>query len=148
MSLTSRINEDMKAALRAGDKPRLGVVRLIMAAVKQREIDERIVLDDTQVLGVLDKMLKQRRDSISQYQAAGRQELVDQEVYEVGILQNYLPAELSEAEINSLIDTAIMASGAVNAKDMGKVIGILKPKVQGRADMAQVSITVKNKLAS
>lgn len=137
----------MKAALRAGDKRRLGAVRLILAAVKQREIDERITLDDTQVLAVLDKMAKQRRESIAQYQAAGRQDLVEQEAFELEVIQGYMPAALSEAELDAAIDTAIAEAGASSIKDMGKVMGILKPRVQGRADMGAVSARIKVKLS-
>lgn len=145
--LKRRIEEDMKAALRAGDKRRLGAVRLILAAVKQREIDERITLDDTQVLAVLDKMAKQRRESIAQYQAAGRQDLVEQEAFELEVIQGYMPAALSEAELDAAIDTAIAEAGASAIKDMGKVMGILKPRVQGRADMGAVSARIKVKLS-
>lgn len=147
-SLKLRIEEDMKAALRAGDKRRLGAVRLILAAVKQREIDERVTLDDTQVLAVLDKMAKQRRESIAQYQAAGRQDLVEQESFELEVIQDYMPAALSEAELDAAIATAIAEVGASSVKDMGKVMGILKPRVQGRADMGAVSARIKAKLSS
>ncbi len=146
-SLKRRIEEDMKTALRAGDKRRLGAVRLILAAVKQREIDERITLDDTQVLAVLDKMAKQRRESIAQYQAAGRQDLVDQESFELEVIQGYMPAALSEAELDVAITAAIAEAGASSVKDMGKVMGILKPQVQGRADMGAVSARIKAKLS-
>lgn len=145
-SLKQRITEDMKSAMRAGDKPRLGIIRLILAAIKQREVDERITLDDTQTLAVLEKMVKQRRDSITQYQAAQRQDLADQESYEIGILQDYMPTPLSEAEIDALIAAAIIATSAAGPKDMGKVIGALKPQMQGRADMGKVSAKVKAKL--
>jgi len=145
-SLKQRITEDMKSAMRAGDKPRLGIIRLILAAIKQREVDERITLDDTQTLAVLEKMVKQRRDSITQYQAAQRQDLADQESYEIGVLQDYMPTPLSEAEIDALIAAAITATCAAGPKDMGKVIGALKPQMQGRADMGKVSAKVKAKL--
>ena len=145
-ALKQRITEDMKSAMRAADKRRLGTIRLLLAAIKQREVDERIALDDAQVIAVIEKMIKQRRDSISQYQAAGRQELVDQEVYEIEVLQTYMPAALSEAEVDALIEAAITSSGAVSAKDMGKVIAALKAQVQGRADMGKVSAKVKAKL--
>lgn len=145
-SLKQRITEDMKSAMRAGDKPRLGIIRLILAAIKQREVDERITLDDTQTLAVLEKMVKQRRDSITQYQAAQRQDLADQESYEIGVLQDYMPTPLSEAEIDALIAAAITATSAAGPKDMGKVIGALKPQMQGRADMGKVSAKVKAKL--
>ena len=137
----------MKAAMKAGDKPRLGVIRLILAAIKQREVDERIELSDEQVLVVLDKMVKQRRDSVTQYEQAGRTELADQEKFEIGIIQEYLPQPLSEDEIAALIEDAIAATGADSMKDMGKVMGTLKPKLQGRADMGAVSGLIKQKLA-
>lgn len=146
--LKQRISDEMKAALRAGDKPRLGIVRLILSAVKQREVDERISLDDTQILAVLDKMVKQRRDSISQYQAAQRQDLADQESFEIGVLQEFMPAALSEAEVDAMIDAALSSVGVTSAKDMGKVIAILKPQMQGRADMGKVSGKVKSRLGS
>ncbi len=145
-ALKQRLTEDMKAAMRSKDKPRLGVVRLVLAAIKQREVDERIELDDTQVLAVLDKMVKQRRDSVRQFEDAGRQELADQESYEIGVLQDYLPAALDEAELDALISQAIKASGAESMKDMGKVMGMLKPQVQGRADMGEVSKKIKASL--
>jgi len=146
MALKEKITNDMKAALRAGDKPRLGVIRLIMAAIKQREVDERIQLDDTQVLAVLDKMLKQRRESIVQYEKGQRADLVAQEQAEITVIQNYLPAQLSESELDGLIVNAINSSGANSMKDMGKVMGLLKPQVQGRADMGMVSARIKAKL--
>ncbi len=145
-SLTSRINEDVKSAMRSKDKPRLGVLRLITAAIKQREVDERITLNDDQVIAVLEKMIKQRKDSISQYEKAGRTELADQEAFEIGILQEYLPEQLSEAEINTLVEEAISSSGATSMKDMGKVMGMLKPKLAGRADMGAVSKIIKSRL--
>ena len=144
--LKQRIQDEMKAALKGGDKPRLGVIRLIMAAIKQREVDERIELDDEQILSVLDKMVKQRRDSIQQYEQAERNDLADQEKFEVGILQEYLPEALSEDEIAAMVAEAISNSGASSMKDMGKVMGQLKPKVQGRADMGAVSAMVKQQL--
>jgi len=146
MSLTARIQEDMKSAMRASDKRRLGVIRLILAAIKQREVDERIVLDDTQVTVVLDKMLKQRRESISQYEQAGRTDLVEQEQFEMGVIQAYLPQPLSPAEIDALIGQAITETGASGIKDMGKVMALLKPQLQGRADMSAVSAQIKAKL--
>ena len=146
MSLKARIQEDMKNAMRSGDKRRLGVVRLILAAVKQREVDDRIELDDTQVLAVLDKMLKQRRESLAQYEQAGRADLADQESFEIGIVQSYLPQPLGPAEIDALIVAAIAETGASGIKDMGKVMGILKPQLQGRADMGAVSGQIKAKL--
>lgn len=136
----------MKAAMKAGDKRRLGVVRLINAAIKQREVDERVELDDTQVLVVLDKMLKQRRDSISQYEQAGREDLAAQERFEVEVCQAYMPAALSDDEIAGLIADAIDSTGASSMQDMGKVMALLKPKLQGRADMAAVSKQIKTRL--
>lgn len=146
--LKQRLQDDMKAAMKARDKSRLGVIRLINAAIKQREVDERIELDDTQVLAVLDKMLKQRRDSITQYDAAGRADLADTERFEVEVCQHYMPAALSETEIDTMVGDAIAAVGAASMQDMGKVMGILKPKLQGRADMAHVSGLVKSRLSS
>ena len=146
MSLKEKITQDMKDALRAGDKPRLSVIRLMLAAVKQREVDERITLDDNQVLVVLDKMLKQRRESVIQYAKGGRQDLVDQETAEIRAIQAYLPTQLADAELESLIAAAIQASGAASIKDMGKVMGLLKSKVQGRADLGAVSARIKAKL--
>jgi uncharacterized protein YqeY len=147
MSLKQQITEDMKNTMRAGDKRRLGVIRLIQAAIKQIEVDNRIDdLDDTQVLAVLDKMVKQRRESIAQYEKAGRTDLADQEKYEIEVLQPYLPAALSEDEINDMITAAIEETGASSMRDMGKVMGILKPKMQGRADMGAVSGQIKARL--
>jgi hypothetical protein len=146
MPLTARIQEDMKSAMRASDKRRLGVIRLILAAIKQREVDERIVLDDTQVTVVLDKMLKQRRESISQYEQAGRTDLAEQEQFEMEVIQAYLPQPLSPAEIDALIGQAITETGASGIKDMGKVMALLKPQLQGRADMSAVSAQIKAKL--
>lgn len=145
-SLKQRIDADMKAAMRAKDRERLGTVRLILAAIKQREVDERTTLDDTQVLAVLDKMAKQRRDSIAQYEGAGRQDLADKERHELEIIQDYMPQPLSAAEIAALIDAAVASSGAGGMQDMGKVMGVLKPQVQGRADMGAVSAAVKARL--
>ena len=144
--LKQQISDAMKAAMKGGDKARLGVIRLMMAAVKQREVDERIELDDSQVLAVLDKMVKQRRDSIEQYTAAGREELAAQEAAEIVVIQDFLPAALSEAEILAIIDAAIRDSGAESVRDMGKVMALVKPQVQGRADVGQVSGLVKQKL--
>ena len=146
MSLKAHIQEDMKAAMRGGDKRRLGVVRLILAAIKQREVDERIELDDAQILAVLDKMLKQRRESLAQYEQAGRADLADQESFEIGVVQAYLPQPLTPAEIDGLITAAIAETGAAGIKDMGKVMGVLKPKLQGRADMGAVSGQIKARL--
>jgi len=145
-TLKPRLTEDMKSAMRARDKERLGVIRLVLAAIKQIEVDERIELDDARVLAVLDKMVKQRRDSIEQYQSAGRQDLVDQEQFELTIIQEYLPAALTDAEIDSMVAAAIETSGASSPKEMGAVMGILKPQMQGRADMGKVSKLVKDKL--
>jgi len=133
--------------MRGRDKPRLGVIRLILAAVKQREVDERIELDDTQIVTVLDKMSKQRRDSLEQYEKAGRGDLADQESFELGILKTYLPEQLDDSEIDALIEEAVQATGASSIKDMGKVMGQLKNKLQGRADMGAVSGKIKARLA-
>lgn len=146
--LRQRLEEDMKSAMRAKDKERLGTVRLMLAAIKQREIDERITLDDAQIIAVLDKMTKQRRDSITQYEAAGRQELADIEAAEIRVIQAYLPAALGEAELDALIRAAIAASGAAGPQDVGKVMAVLKPQLQGRADMGLASRKVKDALAS
>lgn len=146
--LSQRIREDMKAAMKAGDKRRLGVIRLILAAIKQREVDERIELDDTQTLVVLDKMVKQRRDSIEQFEKAGRNELAEQESFEIQVLQGYMPEALGDAEIDTLIAEAIAGTGAASLRDMGKVMGQLKPKIQGRADMGAVSALVKQRLGA
>lgn len=145
--LKQRILDDIKTVMKAGDKPRLGVLRLISAAIKQREVDERIELDDNQVLAVLEKMLKQRRESITQYQAAKRDDLVAQEEFEVGILQGYLPKALTTEEIEAAINKAMADTGASSIKDMGKVVGLLKGQMLGRADMSQVSALVKQKLS-
>ena len=145
--LKQRINDDVKAAMRSKEKEQLAVLRLITAAVKQIEVDQRIELDDAQMLGVLDKLAKQHRDSIEQYKNAGRDDLVEKEEYELSIVANYLPEALGEDEINQLIDEAISATGAEGMKDMGKVMGIIKSKAQGRADMGALSALVKNKLS-
>jgi uncharacterized protein len=147
MSLKEQIQNDMKAAMRSGDKARLGVIRLITSAIKQREVDERISLDDSAVMAILEKMIKQRRDSITQFQAGGRPELAEVESAEIAILQAYLPEALSEAELDAIIQAAVAESGASSVKDMGKVMGLVKPKVQGRADMGAVSGKIKAKLA-
>jgi uncharacterized protein YqeY len=146
MSLKDRIQQDVKDAMRSKDKPRLAAIRLITAAIKQREVDERIELDDAQVTAVLDKMAKQRRESISQFEKAGRDDLIAQEVMELEIIQSYLPEQLGEDEINALIDSAMQTTGASSVKDMGKVMGQLKPKLQGRADMSAVSALIKARL--
>jgi len=144
--LKQRIQDEMKAAMKGGDKRRLGVIRLILAAIKQREVDERIEMDDPAVLAVLDKMLKQRRDSLTQYEQAGRADLADQESYEIGVVQDFLPKGLEEAEIVAIIDAAIAETGAESVRDMGKVMGLVKPQVQGRADVGAVSGLVKARL--
>jgi len=146
MSLKERIQQDMKDAMRAADKPRLGTIRLMLAAIKQIEVDERKDLDDTGVTVVLDRMVKQRRESISQFEKAGRTDLVDQEAAELAIIQTYLPERLSESELNVLIDEAMAQTGASSIKDMGKVMALLKPKLQGRADMGAVSALIKARL--
>ncbi|VAW80478.1 Transamidase GatB domain protein [hydrothermal vent metagenome] len=148
MALKDTLQQDMKTALRGGDKPKLGVVRLILAAIKQREVDERIELDDAQITVVLDKMSKQRRDSLEQYEKAGREDLAAQERFELDVIKTYLPEQLDEAEIDQLISAAIEATGASSIKDMGKVMGQLKDKLQGRADMGAVSGKIKAKLSS
>ena len=146
-ALKLRITEDMKTAMRAKDAARLGVIRLILSEVKQREVDERISLDDTQIFAVLNKMIKQRRDSLEQFKAASRQDLVDQESFELAVLQAYLPAALDEAEIDQIIKEAMVASGAMSIKDMGALMTTLRPKLQGRADMGEVSKKIKTLLA-
>ena len=147
MALRERITEDMKSALRSGHKERLATIRLALAAIKQREVDERITLDDTQVLAVLEKMIKQRREAIVQFESGARADLVAKESAEILVLQEYLPAQMSEAELDALIAEAIAASGAASMKDMGKVMAIVKPKAQGRADMGAVSARVKQRLS-
>ena len=145
--LANRIKDDVKVAMRSKDKPRLGVLRLITAAIKQREVDERIELNDEQVLAILEKMVKQRRDSIAAFEKAGRDELAQQETFEIGIIQEYLPEQLSEEEITAAIAEAISSTGAESMKDMGKVMGVLKSKLAGRADMGQVSQIIKKQLS-
>ena len=147
MSLKDRINDDMKAAMRARETGRLATIRLLLAAIKQREVDERVTLDDAAVTGVIDKMIKQRKDSISQFEAAGRTDLVEQERAELAVLAAYMPAQLSEAEIAEQVQAAIAQTGAAGAQDMGKVMGVLKGKLAGRADMTAVSALVKAALA-
>ncbi len=147
MSLKTRISDDMKAAMRAKDAPRLGAIRLLLAAMKQKEVDERVELADTDVVSIIEKMLKQRRDSIAQYEAGNRQDLADAEKFEVTVLQAYMPQALSEAEVTAVIAEALQASGAKAMSDMGKVMALLKPKLAGRADMGKVSALVKAKLA-
>ena len=145
--LQQRINDDVKTAMRNKDKDRLGVLRLITAAFKQKEVDERIELDDTMVLAIMNKMTKQIRDSIDQFEKAGRDDLAAKEAFELNIIQEYLPAQLSEDEISQIIAECVEASGAESAKDMGKVMGLLKPRLQGRADMGKVSGLVKQQLS-
>ncbi len=146
MTLKERITEDMKSAMRAGEKERLATIRLALARIKQREVDERITLDDGQVLAVLEKMIKERRESISQFQAGGRADLVAKETAEISVLETYLPARMSDAELDALIAGAIASTGATSAKDMGKVMAVVKSQAQGRADMGAVSARVKEKL--
>ena len=148
MTLKAQLTEDMKAAMKSGDRARLDVIRLINAAIKQREVDERIVLDAAAVLCVLEKMLKQRRATITQFEAASRNDLADKEKAEVVVIQHYMPAQLSDAEVDAAIAAAIAESGATGAKDMGKVMGLVKPKVAGRTDMGKLSERVKAKLAA
>lgn len=147
MSLKDRLQEDMKAAMRARDKERLAAIRLILAAIKQREVDERITLDDAQVIRVLERMLKQRSESIAYFQQADRQDLVAKEAFEVDVIQHYMPAPLNEADIEALIVQAIADAGAQSIRDMGKVMARLKQDLQGRADMTDVSSRVKVRLA-
>ncbi|MBD8899496.1 GatB/YqeY domain-containing protein [Rhodanobacter sp. DHG33] len=147
MTLKQQLTDDMKAAMRGGDKHRLGVIRLILAAVKQREVDERIELDDAQTLAVLEKMLKQRKDSVSQYVAGNREDLAEVERAEMAVIQTYLPTQLDDAELDALIAEAIAATGASSPRDMGKVVAAVKEKAAGRADMGKVSTLIKAKLA-
>lgn len=147
MTIKDQITEDMKTAMRSQDKDRLATIRLILAALKQREVDERIVLTDEQILATLNKMIKQRRDSITQYEAGNRADLAQKEAAEITIIQQYLPAQMPEAEVEQAVLAAIKESGATSAKDMGKVMGILKANLQGKADMTVVSAKVKDKLA-
>ncbi len=148
MPLKAQIQEDMKAAMRGGEKSRLATIRLALAAIKQREVDERIELDDGQVLSVLDKMVKQRRESITQFEAGGRADLVAIENAELAVLSAYLPAQLSDAELDAMINEAIAASGATSIKDMGKVMAAIKAKAAGRADMGAVGARVKARLSA
>ena len=146
MNLKQQITEDMKNAMRAKDTPRLSAIRLLLAAIKQREVDERIELDDPAVVAVIEKMLKQRRDSISQFEAARRQDLVDTEAFEVSVLQGYMPQPLSDTEVEGLVERAVASTGAAGMKDMGKVMAVLKPQLAGRADMGRVSAMIKARL--
>jgi hypothetical protein len=147
MSLKAQITEDMKAAMRAKDTLRLGTIRLLLAAIKQKEVDERVELDDAAVSSIVEKLIKQRKDSISQFRTAGRDDLVAAEEAELSVLQAYLPEQLSGAEVEAAVTAAIAESGASTAKDMGKVMGLLKPRLAGRADMGQVSALIKARLA-
>lgn len=146
--LKEQIQQDMKDAMRAREQRRLGTIRLLLAAIKQREVDERISLDDTQIISVIEKMLKQRRDSLFQYQNAGRQDLADQESFEISLLETYLPEKMTDQELETLITLALEESNAQSMKDMGTVMSILKPKIQGRADAGEVSKKIKDRLAS
>ena len=147
-TLKPQLTTDMKSSMKSGDKKRLGAIRLMLAAIKQIEVDERIELDDTRILAVLDKMAKQRRESISHYSDADRDDLVAVEQAEIDIIQEYLPEALSEAEINDLVEQSIAATGAATIKDMGKLMGVLKPQLQGRADMGKVSQLIKSRLSA
>jgi len=147
MSLKTRISEDMKTAMRAKEAPRLATIRLLLAAMKQREVDERVELSDADIVAIIDKMIKQRRESIAQFEKGGRQDLAETERFEIGVLQTYMPAALSESEINTEIGAAIQSTGAKAMADMGKVMAVLKPRLAGKADMAKVSGLVRAKLA-
>lgn len=147
MNLKDRIKEDVKQAMRAKDQARLDALRMLAAAIQRREVDERITLDDTQVLATIDKLVKQGRESVEQYEKGGRADLAAKEKADIALFQSYLPAALSEAEIDQLIASAIRDTGAASVKDMGKVMGALKPKLQGRADMAQVGARIKARLS-
>lgn len=148
MTIKAKVAEDMKAAMRAKDSARLGAIRLLQAAIKQREVDERIELDDGQVIEAIEKMLKQRRDSITQYEAANRHDLADVEKFEVTVLKEYLPAALSDEEVDAILDSVIAETGAASIKDMSRVMAAIKPKVVGRADMGKISGLIKSKLAA
>ena len=147
MALREQLTEDMKTAMKARETEKLGAIRLLLSAVKQREVDERITLDDTGVIAVIEKMIKQRNDSIAQFEKAARQDLADKEKFELGVLEAYMPKQLSAAEVDAIIAEALAASGAKTPADMGKVMAIVKPKLAGRADMGKVSALVKGKLA-
>lgn len=147
MNLTQQIREDMKTAMRAKDSVRLGAIRLLLAAIKQREVDERIELSDADVIAVINKMIKQRRDSITQFEAAARQELADIEKFEISVLQTYMPQPMTEAEVEIAVNDAIASSGVQSAQEMGKVIALLKTTLAGRADMSKVSALVKARLS-
>ena len=147
MSLKQQITEDMKTAMRAKDTARLGAIRLLLAAMKQREVDERMELSDTDIVTIIDKMMKQRRDSIAQFEAAARQELADAEKFEISVLQSYMPQQMTEAEVSAAVTDAVARSGAKSPQEMGKVIALLKPQLAGRADMGKVSALVKAQLS-
>ncbi|PWI33528.1 glutamyl-tRNA amidotransferase [Vibrio albus] len=147
MALIEQLKEEQKSAMKAKDKPRLGTIRLALSAIKQREVDEKITLTDDDIIAVLTKMVKQRRDSVAQYETAGRQDLADVEQAEIAVLEEFMPQPLTEEEVAALIETAIADSGAAGMQDMGKVMGVLKPQIQGRADMGKVSGLVRAKLA-
>lgn len=147
-ALKTELQEAMKAAMKGGEKARLGVIRLMLSALKQVEVDERIELDDARIITILDKMLKQRRESITQFDAAGRDDLSNQEKSEIEVIQTFMPQALSDEEIETIINDAITTSGAASVKDMGKVMGIVKPQMAGRADMGKVSGTIKNRLSA
>jgi uncharacterized protein YqeY len=147
MTLRERLNEEIKTAMKAREPDRLAALRLMLAAVKQREVDERITLDDPAVVAVVEKMIKQRKDSISQYEKAARQDLADKEKFEISVIEAYLPKQLSPAEVDAIVAEALAATGAKSPADMGKVMGVLKPKLAGKADMGKVSAMVKAKLA-
>ena len=147
MALREQLNEDMKAAMKARDQERLGALRLALAAVKQREVDERITLDDAGVISVIEKMIKQRKDSIAQYEKAARQDLADREKFEISVIEAYLPKQLSQAEVEAIVAEAIASAGAKGPQDMGKVMAALKPRLAGRADMGKVSALVKARIA-
>jgi uncharacterized protein YqeY len=147
MALREQLNDDIKTAMKAREAERLAALRLMLAAVKQREVDERVTLDDAGVVAVVEKMIKQRKDSISQYEKAARQDLADKEQFEISVIERYLPQQLSAAEVDAIIAQAIASTGAKGAADMGKVMGVVKPQLAGRADMGKVSALVKTKLA-
>jgi uncharacterized protein YqeY len=148
MSLKDRISEDMKAAMRARDQARLSAIRLLLAAMKQKEVDERIALSDADVISIIEKMMKQRRESVTQYESGGRTDLAEVEKFEMSVLAEYLPRQMTDAEIAQAIDAALTESGASGVKDMGKVMGLLKPRLVGRADMGKVSAQVKSRLSA
>ena len=146
MTLKERITEEMKSAMRAGEKERLATIRMALAAIKQREVDERVTLDDSQVIGVIEKMIKQRREAIAQFQSGGRADLVAKESAEITVLEAYLPAQMNSAEVDALITQAIASSGAISVKDMGKVMAVVKAQAQGRAEMSAISALVRERL--